>query len=380
MYFHLVWIKEKNWNKYDLNLILKWWDEDFIRSFLSNRWVVIVSINEYKEDPNTFWDIIINLTYNWTEIQLISQWQDLSESILFFVSLWLRPSAINSLNNPVSENQMKDMINSTVLAAEEEDKKFKQREEIEEKKERKKYEESSIKDWLKIINSNIDHIEQVLKAGSGVLSSHEIKELENYLAEMKKIRLWTNFNKMSSLILDSHVLLENAEKEIFNANDQYKFLIDKNSSITNIDVLREYFNYNKISEKNTLGFGWLSAKDSIIGLAWSKSLFLKLLNRDIAHNLNWYSFDDFFNDAMNALEFIINLIIVIITLIRLGGLLIWTNKFSLYLLPAMGWLWLLVYLFNGLKLKWFVSKVVCFAVIVGIYWYGLRLLLGTFAL
>ena len=380
MYFHLIWIKEKNWNKYDLNLILKWWDEDFIRGFLANRWVVIVSIVEYKEDPNVFWNIAVNLVYNWSEIQLITQGEDLSQSILFFVSLWLRPLVVNFLDNPIPEDQMKDMINSTVLSIEEEDKKIKQQEEFEELQERKKYEESSIKDWLKLINSDIDHIEQVIKAGQWILSPNDVKNLENYLAEMKKIRLWTNFNKMASLILDSHVLVEKAENEIFNANEQNKFLIDKNSSITNIDILREYFSSKRIAEKKVLGSDSLNTCEAITSIAWSKSVFLKLLRHDIMYDLNWYSFDDFLDVILNSMEFIIILIIIIISMTWLFGSLIWTNNFSLYLLPAMGWLWLLIYLFNSLGLKLFISRIIYFIILVGIYWYGLILLLGTFAL
>lgn len=380
MYFHLIWIKEKNWNKYDLNLILKWWDEDFIRGFLANRWVVIVSIVEYKEDPNVFWNIAVNLVYNWSEIQLITQGEDLSQSILFFVSLWLRPLVVNFLDNPIPEDQMKDMISSTVLSVEEEDKKIKQQEEFEELQERKKYEESSIKDWLKLINSDIDHIEQVIKAGQWILSPNDVKNLENYLAEMKKIRLWTNFNKMASLILDSHVLVEKAENEIFNANEQNKFLIDKNSSITNIDILREYFSSKRIAEKKVLGSDSLNTCEAITSIAWSKSVFLKLLRHDIMYDLNWYSFDDFLDVILNSMEFIIILIIIIISMTWLFGSLIWTNNFSLYLLPAMGWLWLLIYLFNSLGLKWFISRIIYFIILVGIYWYGLILLLGTFAL
>ena len=57
---------------------------------------------------------------------------------------------------------------------------------------------------------------------------------------------------MSTLVLDSHILVENTENEIFKANEQNKFLIGSNTAVTNIDVLREYFNSNRISEKKTL--------------------------------------------------------------------------------------------------------------------------------
>jgi hypothetical protein len=46
--------------------------------------------------------------------------------------------------------------------------------------EQKKYEETWIKDWLKIINSNIDHIEQIIKAWEWIIMWNKLKELDSY--------------------------------------------------------------------------------------------------------------------------------------------------------------------------------------------------------
>jgi hypothetical protein len=51
---------------------------------------------------------------------------------------------------------------------------------------------------------------------------------------------------MASLLLEANNLIKHAEKEILDANAENKFLIDKNSAVTNIDVLREYFYSNSI--------------------------------------------------------------------------------------------------------------------------------------
>ena len=380
MYFHLIWIKEKSWNKYDLNLLLSWWDEDFIRKFLTDRWVVIVSINEYKEDPKDFWNIILNLTYDSSNIQMIMQWEDLSESIVFIVSLWLKPSSANFIDNPIADNQMIDMINSATLTVEEEDKKAKQQEELEEFQEKKKYEEKWIEDWLKILNSNIDRMEQVLKIGIWILSSSEIKQLEDYSSEMKKIRLWTNFNKMASLVLESHALLKQAEEQIFDADADKKFLIDKNSSVTNIDALKSYFDYSRIAEKARFQPELLTTTENVISIIWIRSVLLKLLGQDISHSFDNFSLDDFFSITVNLLEFIVISIIIVISCSWLISPLIWIGEFSLYLLPAMWWLWLLLYLLNNLKLKWIMLNLVWFVILVIVYWWWLNLLLNTFAL
>jgi hypothetical protein len=83
--------------------------------------------------------------------------------------------------------------------------------------------------------------------------------------------------------------------------------------------------------------------------------------------------------VVNLLEFIVLLVIVVISISWVVGPLLWFNNFSLYLLTAMWWLWLLIYLLNNVKLKGITSKILWFLVLVLIYWVGLKLLLNTFA-
>ena len=347
---------------------------------MTNRWVVIVSITEYKEDPKEFGNTIVHLIYDSSDIQMIMLWEDLSESIVFIVSLWLRPLSVNFIDNPVTDDQMLNMINSAILDVEEKDKKIKQQEEFEEFQEKKKYEEKWIEDWLKIINSNIDRIEQALKVGKWILSWSEIKELEDCSSEMKKIRLWTNFNKMAALVLESHGLLKRAEEQIFSADADKTFLIDKNSSVTNIDVLQDYFNYSRIAEKHKLHPELLTPTESVVGMVWIRFVLLRLLGQDVSRVFDNYSLNDLFYTVINFVEFTALVIIIVISLSRLISPLIWIEQFSLYLLPAMWWLWLLLYLFNNLRLKWIMINLVWFVILVAIYRLWLNLLLNTFAL
>lgn len=340
---------------------------------------MIVSINEYKENPEDFWNIIVDVTYDSSNIQLIMSWDNLSEGVVFIISLWLRPQRVNLINNPIPEEQMTNMINSTVLEVEGEERKIKEAEELENYKERKKYEEKWIKDWLKILNANIDHIEQILKAGDWVLLWSEIKELENYSSEMKKIRLWTNFNKMVSLILESNSLVKHAEKEIFDANNENKFLIDENSVITNIDVLKEYFYSNNVIQRAKIQPASLTTTEIAINAIWGNSVLLKLLSRDIPYRFEQYSFEEFFNVTVKLIEFIVAVVIIIATLLWLVGPFFWM-QLSLYLLPAMWWLWLLLFLLHNLKLKWIISCTTWFLVLALVYRQWLKLLLNTFAL
>ena len=380
MYFHLIWIKEKEWKQHELDFLLQWEDENLVRGFLSNWWIVIVSLNEFKEDPKDFSEIKMSVLYNNTEIGLLMKWESLEETLYSMMFLWLDPKFANYVNDPIPEEEMNSIIASTIAKIHAINQEIKEKKEMEEQREKKKYEESAISDSLKIINAEIDRIEQVIKAWEWVIWWIEIKELEDYLNEMKKIRLWTNFNKMASLVFDSHKLVKKAEDEIFKAYDSEKFLVDKNSSVTNIDVISDLFESKRISETATLQATNLTPGESVLNVLWPATIFLKLLKRDIIHTVKTSSIDEVFDIVMELIEYFVLTWIVVLSFLRLIAPLIWVQKFSLYFLPALWWLGLLLYLFNSLKLKWILRKTFAFIALVLIYRRGLILLLSTFSI
>lgn len=380
MYFHLIWIKEKEWKQHELDLLFHWDDENFIRDFLSHWWVVIVSLNEFKGDPESFGDIKMSIVYNNTEIEFFMAWKDLWEALYSMVFLWLSPKSANYKTDPIPEAEMNEMINSTYSKITQVNQEIEQQKELEEKKEQEKYKEAAIWDTLKVINAEIDRIEQVIKAWKGVILWIEMKQLEDYLNEMKKIRLWTNFNKMATLVFEAHELVKTAEDEIFKAYDSQKFLIDKNSSVTNVDVISDLFDSKRISEKWALKASSLSTSESILNLMWPVTVFLKLLKRDIVNTFKSSTAGEIFSVVMNLIEYLVLTVIIVLSILWLIAPLIGVQNFSLYFLPALWWLALLLFLFNGLKLEWLIQNIIWFIVLVFIYRRGLVLLMNTFSL
>jgi hypothetical protein len=54
---------------------------------------------------------------------------------------------------------------------------------------------------------------------------------------------------MVALVLQSHELVDHAEREICTVCDNQKVLVDENSCITNIDFISGLYEFNKITEK-----------------------------------------------------------------------------------------------------------------------------------
>lgn len=78
--------------------------------------------------------------------------------------LGLNPSFANYLDDPVPEDEMNQIIATTTSKINAINREIQEKKEIEEQKEQKKYAESAISDSLKVINAEIERIEQVIKA------------------------------------------------------------------------------------------------------------------------------------------------------------------------------------------------------------------------
>jgi hypothetical protein len=124
----------------------------------------------------------------------------------------------------------------------------------------------------------------------------------------------------------------------------------------------------------------LTTDESLRNMLWIKSVFLRMLLKDLFYNFEQSSIDELFDIVMDFIEYITLIVIFVVSFLWLIWPILGFESFSLYLLPALWWLWLLVYLFNSLNFKWVISKIVWFIVLAIIYWYWLILLKGTFAL
>lgn len=122
---------------------------------------------------------------------------------------------------------------------------------------------------------------------------------------------------MASLVLDAHNLVSHAEDKIFKAYDDQKFLIDKNSSITNIDVIHENFNSNRITEKALFQPSGLTTRESIDNMLKSGTIFLGLLKRDIVSTFEGTNFDEFFTTTLKFIEYIVLTSTIVITAVWL---------------------------------------------------------------
>ncbi|MDR2540758.1 MAG: hypothetical protein LBD11_03035 [Candidatus Peribacteria bacterium] len=253
MYFHLIGIKEKDGNQYQLDILIGGVKEvSEIREFLEARGVVSVSLEEYDKPPEEFGKIHMTVSFKEKEFSIVTFSDTVEKSIRYVFSLGLVPKNVMVTDGSVPEEEIQQQIQTIAKEYEAE---HKHREDLQEgikEKELKKYENKDIQHALKVINSNIDRIDQILLIGRTILGFDESKILTDISNELKKIRLGTNFNKMVQLLLDAQSHIAKAEDAVFLALDDKKFLIDRNSTVTNIDVITQYAELMRSEEKFVL--------------------------------------------------------------------------------------------------------------------------------
>lgn len=380
MYFHLIWIKEKDWQQYQLDFLISWGDIKFIREFLSRWGVVIVIIEENKEDPSIHWRILLVVNYKWLDVQILSSWNDIWERLYYYMFLWLNPKTINYTDTPISEEQAQQLIQKTHQDIKAINETIKKELEAKKIKENKKYEESWLEQSMWALNNTIIHIEQIKKAWEWIISEVDLKKLETYEDNIKKIRLWTNFNKMAFLLVDVQKFTKWLEELIYRHLWENKFLIDKNSYVSNIDVINEKSTVDYITEKNFFPGIKLTGNESLYLWWGSLVVFSKFLIKDIYFTFKNSNSHELIKMSLQIFEDFIIIIIVCFSIVWLFLKLFFNENFSFYYLPTFGWLGLLLFLFNSLNLKKITNQLLLLWIFAIIYRYGLILLKWTFSL
>jgi soluble cytochrome b562 len=262
LYFHLIGIKEKEGHQYQLDILIGGGELSMIKEFLEDWGIVIVSLDEYEKPIEEFGKIRMIIPFKESDFSVITFSDTLEKSIRYVFALGLHPKHVEIADNSMTDEEIAALVEKIAKEYEQQQKQWTQQQTLLQQKEIKKYENKDIKHALKVINSNIDRIDQLLFIGRGILSSEEMKTLTDISNELKKIRLGTNFNRMAELLLDAQSHITASEDLVLKALDDKKFLIDRNSIITNIDVISQYASLIRAQEKFVLKKP-LSTKESL---------------------------------------------------------------------------------------------------------------------
>ncbi len=276
MLFHVVGVKEEGKSfdtnidriekddslidRYNLDLLIESEDINNAKKNIEYRWIIAVSITDYKESELKFGNIFLKIKGETQDIRIISNMEEIYDTAVFFYNVGLEISDINYLDNSLDETEIQNILKEAKAYVEEDKKRLK--EIIEVKKKKKEYLFSN-KDIVKIrdvISEVIVRWDETLQRVIWIVDGKDIKKFKSLRDELSKLRMWTNQIKIidrweAYLNLMEKIEIEFLEKKKQDIED--KDTISKNSVVSNIDIMEEYSRFFKAIKTKAI---WWSNK------------------------------------------------------------------------------------------------------------------------
>lgn len=376
-YFHLIGMKESSSWRYQLDFLVWWETYNEIKSALEKLGIVILSLDEYKKPTSDFWKYEMIIPFFDKDFPIITYSDTLEKSLREAFDMWLEPKNVIVSDWSLTQAEIDNLMHQIKSEVEERHLEELKAKEEQTKKEIKKFENKDLKDWLKVINNNIDRINQIMFIWTNILTPIEKNKLKDIQDELKKIRLWSNFPKMVELLLATQKLIDQAESKILKILDDKKFFIDRNSTVTNIDIINQYNLLTKTQEKMLVKTA-LSNKEQFYFIWKFATVFSIFFRKDLIDTLKKTK-KTAIQSTMSMLEILSLWMLISITLFWFFLYLQQQENTILIYLSILWRFGLLIFIFNSLHLQKLIYQIIGTLLIIWLTVFGFFIIKSTFA-
>ncbi len=353
----------------------------FARKFLEKSWLVLLSLDDFLSSVDKFWPLYAVVLFENQRVRLVGKKEiSLKDFCLLFLRMWFSVEDINTFSDPQPLDQVKKIID--FCKKDLEDQKNVQNQQIQKEKdaERKIYYED---DWLekakKVIARSLEKVNILLTQKWAFISAKDLRTIKDKVEELKKLRMWTNYEKIRDMLQDLFSLVDRIEEDYYaSLQDSSQVLFD-GTQVTSVDLERQVSILEKVQQQQM--FWWsVSVKRKDYVAFWETLLYLFFLKKDFLHVfdnilLYVYRIFDFLQIGLLFVFVFFSLALVYFSFSST------TEPVSIYYaLVSFGFLWCLAYFFSLLRIKSPLLVIVFFALMMVLYFVGVPLLKNTFAL
>lgn len=247
MLFHIIGIKEvinglEN-KKYNIDILIKWDSEEFIKSFLQKNNIIVLNITEYTKPMTDFGNLQAELIYtdkHEEKIEIVSYITDIKSALFLFVTIGFKIKYINFLQGDKLNDQqvidaitqMTDKIESTIAQKKQEATNKKEQE-------KKMYKDKKLENTVKIAEQAFVQIEDLLQKVWNDIAQDKIRDISLMAQELTKLKMWRNDDKMLELLEKIYEKVDLINTEYLKYMQKNIFYPIENSAVTNVDIISE---------------------------------------------------------------------------------------------------------------------------------------------
>ena len=282
MIFRVVVIKELFETKYTLDVLFFWITEEEIREILRQYKLVALELYEFKkENVEEYSSVKVLINFEWQEIRLLSNTQNLESFLYSLIASWFDVQNINYVDNRAIDQEQINKILAEKKA--EVNEWIKQQEEIlaqQEQKNEQYFNDQKLEKVQQLTKDFLEKVPSFLESAKGVLPKSELKGLYSQRQELSKWKMWSNVEKISSFLEEAYGNYTRLEQELLDFQDSPNIGIEW-SNITNAYLAAEV---KKLEKARSMLKLW-SAKwwqDMLYANLWWILIYFNLLKKDIA--------------------------------------------------------------------------------------------------
>lgn len=287
MIIRVIAIRELFWKNYKIDLLFFWASEEKVREILHSYKLVALELYEYKKDKvETYWKTKILIEFEWEEYRTLSNFTEIDQLVYLLSIIWFNVKNINY----VSWQKIEQVKINEILASEK-DKAAqwlkKQNDIILQDKEKDAaiFDDDKLEKTLKLTTDFLEKVPVFIKKAGDVLSKSEIKNLQDQLQELSKLKMWNNVEKISSFLEQAYENFNTLEQKYLSFQESPNIDVS-GSNITDAYLLAEISKLEKA--KNLLKLWWAKTwEDVLYANLWWILLYLKLIKKDLLFKIKW---------------------------------------------------------------------------------------------
>ncbi len=380
MTFSVNGIKQEKNETYTVEMLVCVNEPLLARKLLETTNILILSVKEFPKDHKTFGDIYFTIEQNFQTIEIITKYIDIQEACNFFTFIGFDIRTINSYSKPVAEQEMENIIVNgkadTLIKKNASQLQTQQTEQAE----KKIYSDEHLESAKKMIARVFEKVNETLKRSEGKISILEIKKIKILTEELKKLRLGTNFEKIRETIQEIFKLITTINNDYYASIQNPNDTISSTSLVTPVDVDKELERMENVKILKALG-AHISFKNQDYATFGSSAIFRKFLQKDLLLR---------FSDPTSLLYNLLDLAeyVALIVLALLGVYttintvyLFSTNEYGYaYSLMSVGIRGIALFVANYFRKKEMGRLLLLVALIIIVYYIGMRAITTNFAL
>lgn len=251
--------------------------EQAVRDLLNDYWVIVLSVKEITAEIQTLAQTYCTVVHKENTISIGMASNDVAACVHLLMQSWFALQWVTNIQTPYNQEQSQTLIQNIYNEIVQENKQEQVKEEAQQAQHKQQFDDKQVQKVQRIIEQTLTDSDWLIQRVTWRAPWTQIKQLQEYQEELKKVRMWSNVSRMTEILENVFKLMETIELTSLEEMKQEELHVMTDSVISDIDISWEIDKYKRAQQVSEAGTA-KSSDDSyyiFFGKVWLYQSFLK---------------------------------------------------------------------------------------------------------